>query len=197
MLRRGFRALAWAMAAGCLVSDAPAARTAPQDQQPPTFRTEANYVRVDVFPTSNGAPVADLSRDEFEVLPDKVPQRIDAFERVVVRGHVPQEQRAEPTSVAEARAMVQNPRARVFVVFLDTYHIDVAGSHAVGKPLVAALDAAIGEDDLVAVMTPDMSPADLAFARRTTTIEGMLTRHCSATIRPASSTDGSTPSPCA
>ena len=27
---------------------------------PPTFRTEANYVRVDVFPTKDGAPVTDL-----------------------------------------------------------------------------------------------------------------------------------------
>ena len=27
-------------------------------QVPPTFRTEANYVRVDIYPTKDGAPVA-------------------------------------------------------------------------------------------------------------------------------------------
>ena len=35
---------------------------AAQDQPPqPTFRTEANYVRVDVYPTRDGAPVTDLT----------------------------------------------------------------------------------------------------------------------------------------
>ena len=48
-------------------------------------------------------------------------------------------------------------RARVFVLFLDTYHVDVGGSHTIRKPLVDALDRVIGPDDLVAVMTPEMS----------------------------------------
>jgi VWFA-related protein len=35
----------------------------------------------------------------------------------------------------------------------------------------------IGPDDLVGVMTPEMSARDIAFARKTTTIEGLLSRH--------------------
>ena len=73
--------------------------------------------------------------------------------------------------------MLENPRARVFVLFLDIYHVDVDGSHNIRKPLVDALDRVIGADDLVGVMTPEMSARDITFARKTTTIDGMLTRY--------------------
>ena len=39
----------------------------PEDQQRPTFRTDANLVRVDAFPTVDGAPVLDLGPDYFQV----------------------------------------------------------------------------------------------------------------------------------
>jgi len=145
--------------------------------QPPTFRTEANYVRVDAYPTSDGAPVADLAQADFEVLENGVPQRVEQFERVVIRGNLPQDLRAEPNTVRESLAMAANPRARLFVVFLDTYHVDVAASHNIRTPLVDALDRLIGQDDLVAVMTPEMAASGVAFARKTTTIEGFLARH--------------------
>jgi hypothetical protein len=40
--------------------------------QPPVFRTEANYVRVDVYATLNEQPVTDLHREDFELLDEKV-----------------------------------------------------------------------------------------------------------------------------
>src|SRR5262249_515077 len=57
------------------------------------------------------------------------------------------------------------------------YHVGIAGSHNIRKPLIDALDRVIGQDDLVAVMTPEMSASDITFARKTTTIEGFLTRY--------------------
>ncbi len=150
---------------------------AAQDQPRPTFKTEANYVRVDVFPTKDGQPVTDLTAADFEVLEDKVPQKVDAFEHIVVRGNVPQDARREPNTVRESRAMLEDPNARVFVLFLDTNHVEVEGSHNIRKPLVDALDRIIGDDDLVAVMTPEMSAGDITFARKTTTIDGFLTRY--------------------
>src|SRR5262249_6233513 len=111
-----------------LTALASAAAQAAQPPQP-TFRTEAHYVRVDAFSTRDGAPVGALTQSDFDVLEDRVPQRIEQFERVVVRGNLPQDLRAEPNTVAESRQAVQNPRARVFVVFLDTGHVDAAGSH--------------------------------------------------------------------
>ena len=147
-------------------------------QEPqPTFRTEANYVRVDVYPTQNGVPLTDLQKEDFEILEEGAPQTIDAFEHVMVAGGVPQEARREPSSVAESRAMLENPRARVFVLFLDYYHVDVFGSANIREKLVNALDRFLGPEDLFAVMTPEMSPRDLSFARKTTTTRGMLEKY--------------------
>ena len=149
---------------------------AAQDQPRPTFRTEANYVRVDAYPTKDGAPVTDLTQDDFEVLEDRAPQKIEQFEHVMIRGNIPQELRREPNTVAQSRAEMTDPRARVFVIFLDTGHVDVGGSHNIRQPLIDTLNRLIGENDLVGVMTPEMSALDVTFARRTTTIEGFLTR---------------------
>jgi VWFA-related protein len=148
-----------------------------QDQPPrPTFRTEANYVRVDVYPTKNGAPVSDLTQADFEIFEDRAPQTIEQFEHVVIRSAGPQESRIEPNTVREMRSMLESSRARVFVLFLDVYHVELEAAHNVREQLTKALDRLLGPDDLIAVMTPEMSATDLAFARKTTTVEGMLTR---------------------
>jgi VWFA-related protein len=149
----------------------------PQPPPQPTFRTEANYVRVDVYPTKDGAPVGDLTATDFEVLENGAPQQVEQFEHVVIRGNVPQDVRREPQTVAESRDALADPRARVFVIFLDPGHVDIGGSYNIRRPLIDTLNRAIGVDDLVAVMTPEMSALDLTFARKTTTIEGFLTRY--------------------
>src|SRR4026208_281290 len=154
------------------------ARPRAQDQpSPPTFRTGANYVRVDAYPTRNGEPVTDLGSADFEILEDKAPQRIEQFEHVVIRSAGPQETRREPNTVAESRQAALDPRARVFVLFLDVSHVEMTASRAIRTPLIEALDRLIGQDDLIAVMTPQMSARDITFARRTTTIEGFLSRY--------------------
>jgi hypothetical protein len=43
--------------------------------------------------------------------------------------------------------------------------------------MIDALNALIGDDDLIAVMTPDMAARGLTFSRRTGSIEQMLTPH--------------------
>jgi VWFA-related protein len=148
-----------------------------QDQpQRPTFRTEANYVRVDAYPTANGVPVGDLRQDEFEVLEDGTPQKIEQFEHIEIRANTMVAERRDPNTVAESRAMLQDPRARVFVLFLDIGHVSQVNSRVISGPLVNALDNLIGPDDLVGVMTPDMSAADVTFARKTTSIRSVLER---------------------
>jgi VWFA-related protein len=150
----------------------------PQSQPPPpTFRTEANFVRVDVYPTRGGAPVNDLVQGDFEILEGGTRQSITTFEHVHIAGGAPQDTRREPNTLAESRQAAQNPRARVFVLFLDINHVGIEGSHNIRRPLVQALDQLIGPDDLVAVMTPEMSARDLTFARKTVTIDGILTRY--------------------
>src|SRR5580765_1491891 len=172
MLRMRRAAPAVLLVLAALASPAAQSQTAP-----PTFRTGANYVRVDVYPTRGGTPVTDLRREDFELLDDKVPQTIDEFEHVVVRSAGPQDARREPNTVAESRQAALEPRARVVVLFLDVTHVELAASRKIRTPLVEALDRLIGPDDLIAVMTPEMSARDVTFARRTTTIEGFLTRY--------------------
>lgn len=63
-----------AVAASLVVGDSPIAiadQAPPQDQRP-TFRTEANYVRVDVYATTrDGTTINDLRREEFRLLEDR------------------------------------------------------------------------------------------------------------------------------
>jgi VWFA-related protein len=150
---------------------------AAQDQLPrPTFRTEANYVRVDVFPTRDGAAVADLTATDFEVFEDKAPQKIEQFERVVIRAAGSGEGRPEPNTVAESRRAIQDPRARVFVLFLDPTHVEQGTSRTISQTLVNVLNRLIGPDDYVGVMVPPMKLSDVTFARRTVAIENLLRR---------------------
>jgi VWFA-related protein len=148
----------------------------PAASQNPTFRTEANYVRVDVFPTADGAPVADLRQDEFQIFEDGVAQKIEQFQHVVIRGNEPQDTRREPTTVAESRAMLESSPGRVFVLFLDNLHVEQAASRTIRQPLVDMVTRLMGADDLLAVMTPQMSAGDLTFARKTTMLQRLLDR---------------------
>ena len=157
---------------------APAPSAQPPAQPPPPppqrFRTEANYVRVDVYPTKDGLAVQDLTAEDFELLEDGARQKVDAFEHVVISPAGPQTIRAEANSVRGGEQMAGNPRNRVFVFFLDIPHVSVEGSHAIKEPLIRLIDRILGPDDLIAVMTPEMSAAQITFGRKTEVIADML-----------------------
>ena len=79
----------------------------------------------------------------------------------------PQSDAIEPSSQREMLQAAANPRNRVFVIFLDGPHVTVAGSHAIAEPLIRLINRILGPDDLVGVMTPDMSASEVVLARRT------------------------------
>ena len=161
-----------------IVAGFPTANEAQEKQQPlPRFRGGASLVRVDAYPTLKGQAVKDLTAADFEVFEDGAPQKVESFELVEVRAGGPQEARREPNTVREAQAMAEEARARIFVIYLDTYFTDMAGSHRIQRSLVNLIDRVVGDDDLFAVMTPDMSARDLALARRSTTMEGYLSKY--------------------
>jgi len=145
-----------------------------QGQGLPTFRGGANLVRVDLYATRDGRNVEDLAVGELDVLEDGVKQTIESFEHVVVRPPVAQELRAEPNTVPESRQMAADPRARIFVIFLDTYHTGFGNAARMRSPLLKFIDRVVGQDDLVALMTPEMSAADVTLGRRTTVISKLL-----------------------
>ena len=146
-----------------------------EGQEQPRFRGGANLVRLDAYVSIGGEPAMDLTAQDFEVLEDNVPQRVESFEYIRPRGPAAQSERREPQSAAESRAMAADANTRLFVLFLDTFHVPLEGSFHARKPLVDFLDRAIGQDDMVGVMTPEMSSRNLTFARRTETIKGILT----------------------
>jgi VWFA-related protein len=148
----------------------------PQDpaQRPPTFRVEANFVRVDAYPLKDGKPVLDLKAQEFEVFEDGVAQKIETFEHVVVRPAGPQGERIEPSSQRESLQAAANPRNRVFVIFLDTPHVQVTSAHAINEPLIRLIDSILGPDDLVGVMTPEMAASQVVLGRKSQVIADSL-----------------------
>ena len=147
---------------------------AAQQPQEPRFRGGTNLVRLDVYVSRDGAAVTDLTVDDFEVLEDNAPQQVTSFELVRTRGVVPESARVEPNTVAESRARAAQPDARVFVLFLDTLHVQVEGSYRAQNPVATLLDRVVGEDDLVGVMTPEITARNMTFSPRTASIERML-----------------------
>ena len=145
-----------------------------QPQPPPRFRIEANYVRVDVYPTKDGVPVQDLKVEDFEVLENGARQQVQAFEHIVVSPAGPQSLRVDPGSVRAGEQAAANPRNRVFVFFIDRAHVSFEGAGAIREPLIRLIDRVLGPDDVVAVMTTDMSAGDITFGRKTQVIAEML-----------------------
>jgi VWFA-related protein len=135
----------------------------------PTFRTDASFVLTDVFVTADGKPVTDLTAADFEVREDGAVQTIRSFEAVrhdlhPTAGAAP---RRNPSTVAESEAMAADPRRRVFVVFLDTFHVARGDAMWIRKQLIAFFKESLGPDDLVAYMTPQMSGRDISFSSTT------------------------------
>ena len=165
-------AISIAALAVSLAAQAPAPKDTAQRQPP--IRAQANYVRVDVYPTKDGQPVMDLRAEDFELSESGTPQEISAFEHVVINTGGPQAQRIDPASVDASRQGAENPRTRVMVIFLDAYQVTIEGSWHIREPLIRFIDRLLGPDDLVAIMTPEMAPSQITLARKTEVIEGGL-----------------------
>jgi VWFA-related protein len=149
---------------------------APTQEQRPIFRGAANFVRVDVFATKNGVPVDDLKAEDFEISEDGDPQKVETFELVRIQTGGDAATRVEPRTVRESREMAADPRARVFVLFLDTYHVGLGSAVNVRRPLINMLNRLAGPEDLIALMTPDMAASDITFTRRTDRLADLIDR---------------------
>jgi len=161
----------------CVAAAGLGGQSAPQDQPRPSFRTEANYVRVDVYATTrDDVPVTDLRREEFQLLEDRAPQAIDQFSSVVIRAGGPSTARPDPRTVEDGRQAVTDARARVFVLFLDSLHVDGADSKTIARPLADALRRVTGPDDLFAIVSPQTSIRNVTFTRQLSTVESVLSR---------------------
>ena len=136
------------------------AQPTPETQQP-VFKTGINFVRVDAIVTDNkGVPIVDLTQGDFEVSEDGRPQTIETFRLVKIdtMAPAPATQRALRTRQDEEIAAA-NEDSRIFVFFLDDYHVRLGNSMAARKPLVEFISNNVGPNDLLAVMMP-LTPID-------------------------------------
>jgi VWFA-related protein len=137
--------------------------------QPPTFRAEANLVRVDVTVVDrHGEPVTTLTAEDFAIEEDGAAQTVQSFKFVSADGHPPQ---GDDLSLAirsreHAAAEAARDEVRVFVIFWDEYHIDRFAEAIKGrKALTEFVSTAFGPADLVALMDPLLPVDALKFTR--------------------------------
>lgn len=153
------------------------APVAPQDDQPlPRFRGGASLVRLDAYVSLNGAPVTDLTMADFEVFEDDTAQQVETFELIRARDASgdPDGSPATPASTREQTAAAQDPNARLFVLYLDRWHVGLDGSFRSAAPVEAFLDQVIGPNDLVGIMTPDITPQNMTLVRKGAGIDRLL-----------------------
>jgi VWFA-related protein len=149
----------------------------PQQQKPPVFRAGVNLVQVDAYPTRDGRIVEDLTAADFEVREDGKPQAIENVEFIRIEPNTATAERRDPNTQEEGNALAADPRNRVFVIYLDHYHVGLDGSHRTRQPLVSMLDRMLTATDLFGVMTPLLGPRDLILGRKTQTLQEQLARH--------------------
>ncbi|HVC20288.1 MAG TPA: VWA domain-containing protein [Vicinamibacterales bacterium] len=145
----------------------PAGQSKPSSRpaQPPaagapsaTFKAGVNFVRVDVIVTDkHGRPVTSLKPSDFQVYENGRLQKIQTF-RLVRISTTPQPEGAQepatPTTEFGQAQAASNPEARVFVIFLDDYHVRRGDSIKVRQPLEQFVEQDLGPNDLVGVMYP-------------------------------------------
>lgn len=145
----------------------------PAQEPLPRFRAGANLVTVDAYFSKDGAAVADLKPEEIEILEDDRSQPIESFR--LIRAQRPgSTARPDPQGAAAEREAAQAPEARVFVLFLDQWHVSFEGSAKSAAPVSDLLNRVVGADDLVGVMTPDLPARSISLTRRTEAIDRML-----------------------
>lgn len=158
---------------------APAPTTATQDPSQPTFREQINFVRVDVIVTDGKQqPVLDLKMSDFEVLEDDKPQSLEQFRLIKIDGNVrpgeppPREIRSRDDEEAEAA----KDDVRLFLFFLDDYHVRRGNSVSLRAPLTRFIETQLRPTDMVAIMYP-LTPVDgISFTRNFGSIVGAINR---------------------
>lgn len=144
------------------------AQDQPSDQAPqqPVFRTGVDSVSVDVTVTDrNGRPVTDLTAADFDVREAGVPQTITSF-RLIETGDGTDDPAAarEILSLSDERAEVARVENRLFVIFLDDYHVRRGNSMRVRQQLSEFLRQ-LSRNDLVAITTPLAGVGAMTFSR--------------------------------
>ncbi len=123
----------------------------PQNQQPPTFRTQVDLVAVDVRATdARGRLVGDLTKDDFELLEDGKPQTISTFERI----DIPISTSAAASRIiapVEVRTNAAGVTGRLYLLVLDDVNTNFEVSGYVQKAAREFIEQHIEPGDVAGV----------------------------------------------
>ena len=138
------------------------------DAQQPVFRGGIDFVRVDVIVSDKKAqPVTNLTQADFEVLEDGKPVSIEQFKLIKVDGNVkpggPPPKQIRNRNDEELEAARDD--VRIFVFFMDDYHVRRGNSMSVRFPLTKFIQQQLRPTDMVGIMYPLMPVSDLLLTR--------------------------------
>jgi len=128
--------------------------------QQPTFRAGVTLVNTDVIARDrDGRFVADLTKDNFTVLEDGAPQKLESFS--MIQGGRAYNLLAPPPAAAAPEGIVLPPskprtsqtEGRVILVFIDDLHFEPEMSPHVRKVMQTIGDTLIHDGDLVTVLS--------------------------------------------
>ena len=179
-LRLGYSVLAAVIAAplalGVKAQDAPAQQPAPPPAAPapapadqtPVFRSDINFVRVDVIVTDRqGNPVHDLKQEDFEVTEDGKPQTIETFKLINVSEDtgIGSDPPREIRNAIEEQMEAARDDVRVFAIFLDDYHVRLENSMRAREPIARFVEEQLQPKDMASIMYPLWSINDVMHTR--------------------------------
>ena len=147
--------------------------------QQPTFRAGVNFVRVDVMVhDGKGQPITDLPQTDFEVLEDGKPQTIEQFRLIRVDGN-PRPGDPPPRELRnriDEEIEISRDDVRLFVFFMDDYHVRLGNSLAIKEPLTRFVQTQLRPNDVVGIMYP-LTPLDgISFTRNMASVVSAIER---------------------
>src|SRR5262245_27718435 len=147
----------------------PAQQTAPAPaEQVPIFRSDINFVRVDVIVTDRqGNPVSDLRQEDFEVTEDGKPQSIQTFKLVNVTENtgVGSDPPREVRNAIEEQVEAARDDVRLFAFFLDDYHVRQENSMRAREVIAQFVENQLQPADMAGIMYPLWSIHDVRLTR--------------------------------
>jgi VWFA-related protein len=143
----------------------PPAGTPQTPQQAPTFRVRIDSISVDVIVTDRqGNHVPELTADDFEIRESGKVQKIETFKHILLDDSEDQSPPREILSFEDQRRETAKENNRLYVIFLDDYHVRKANSLRIRQEL-AAFVRRMQPRDLVAIMYPLLPAAAITFSR--------------------------------
>ena len=134
----------------------------------PTFRSSVTHVTTDVIPRDgSGRFIPDLTKENFTVLEDGVPQKIDSF-ALVHGGRTFNSVEAPPVAVPEGIVLPTAPRrqtadasGRVVLIFVDDMHIEPEMTPHVRRLVQDIAGTLLHDGDLISMVSSGPSSIEI------------------------------------